>query len=43
VSGTTFYPRHGNWFVWVCAIISLIALVVSVGLKRERLSDLVIE
>ena len=31
VSGTTFYTRHGNWFVWVCAIISLIALIVRVG------------
>ena len=31
MSGTTFYTRHGNWFVWVCAIISLIALVVRVS------------
>jgi apolipoprotein N-acyltransferase len=27
ISGTTFYTRHGNWFLWVCAIISLMALV----------------
>jgi apolipoprotein N-acyltransferase len=26
-SDTTFYARHGNWFVWVCAIISVLALV----------------
>ncbi len=35
VSGTTFYTRHGNWFVWLCAIISLIALAVRVGLKAR--------
>lgn len=23
---TTFYARHGNWFVWLCAIISLVAI-----------------
>ena len=23
---TTFYARHGNWFVWLCAIISLAAV-----------------
>ncbi|MGZ5121097.1 MAG: apolipoprotein N-acyltransferase, partial [Burkholderiales bacterium] len=33
VSGTTFYTRHGNWFVWLCAIISLAALVLRVVLK----------
>jgi apolipoprotein N-acyltransferase len=37
VSGTTFYTRHGNWFVWVCAIISLIALAVGVGLKARAI------
>lgn len=37
VSGTTFYTRHGNWFVWLCAIISLIALVVSVGRKARTI------
>jgi apolipoprotein N-acyltransferase len=25
--GTTFYTRHGDWFVWLCGIISLAALV----------------
>ncbi|MGB9105126.1 MAG: apolipoprotein N-acyltransferase, partial [Terriglobales bacterium] len=37
VSGTTFYTRHGNWFVWLCAIISLIALAVGVGLKARMI------
>jgi apolipoprotein N-acyltransferase len=27
VSGTTFYTRHGDWFAYACAIISLVALV----------------
>ena len=26
VSETTFYARHGNWFVWLCAIISAVAV-----------------
>ena len=26
-SDVTFYARHGNWFVWVCAIISVLALL----------------
>lgn len=29
VSSTTFYTRHGDWFAYLCAIISLGALVVS--------------
>ena len=24
---TTFYTRHGDWFAWLCAIISLLALL----------------
>jgi apolipoprotein N-acyltransferase len=27
-AGTTFYTRHGDWFAYLCAIISLVALVV---------------
>ena len=26
-SATTFYTRHGDWFAWGCAIISLLALM----------------
>lgn len=26
-SGTTFYTRHGDWFAWGCAIISLLAFI----------------
>jgi apolipoprotein N-acyltransferase len=29
ISGTTFYTRHGDWFAYLCAIISAAALVVS--------------
>jgi apolipoprotein N-acyltransferase len=39
VSGTTFYTRHGNWFVWLCAIISLIALLVTLPLARHLLFE----
>ena len=24
---TTFYTRHGNWLVWLCAIISVVAVI----------------
>lgn len=27
-SVTTFYTRHGDWFAWLCAIISVLALVI---------------
>ena len=27
IEGTTFYTRHGGWFAYLCAIISLVALV----------------
>jgi apolipoprotein N-acyltransferase len=27
ISGTTFYTRHGDWFAYLCAIISVGALV----------------
>jgi apolipoprotein N-acyltransferase len=27
MNGTTFYTRHGDWFAYACAIISLIALI----------------
>ena len=27
-SGTTFYTRHGDWFAWGCAIISVLAFIV---------------
>jgi len=31
-SGTTFYTRHGDWFAWICAVITAVALL------RERIS-----
>jgi apolipoprotein N-acyltransferase len=30
---TTFYTRHGDWFAWGCAIISLAAFVVRVRMR----------
>jgi apolipoprotein N-acyltransferase len=38
VSGTTFYTRHGNWFVWLCVIISIAALIARVGLRKMTIS-----
>jgi apolipoprotein N-acyltransferase len=32
-SGTTFYTRHGDWFAWGCAIISLMALIARARLR----------
>ena len=32
ISSTTFYTRHGDWFAWLCAIISAGALLTRFGL-----------
>lgn len=37
VQGTTFYARHGNWFVWLCAIISLAAFVARVRVRARTI------
>lgn len=34
-SGTTFYTRHGDWFAYLCAIISLGALLTRFGLSTK--------
>lgn len=34
-SVTTFYTRHGDWFAWLCAIISAAALLTRVILGRS--------
>lgn len=34
-SDTTFYTRHGDWFAWGCAIISLAAFVLRVNLRAR--------
>jgi apolipoprotein N-acyltransferase len=26
ITETTFYTRHGDWFAWACAIISLVLI-----------------
>jgi apolipoprotein N-acyltransferase len=37
ITGTTFYTRHGDWFAYLCAIISAGALLVRfVFPDRER-------
>jgi apolipoprotein N-acyltransferase len=39
LSGTTFYARHGDWFAYACAIISIGALLVRL-VFRVRISQL---
>ncbi|HEU5451115.1 MAG TPA: apolipoprotein N-acyltransferase [Terriglobales bacterium] len=34
VTGTTFYTRHGDWFPWACAIISLLAIALGMTFLR---------
>jgi apolipoprotein N-acyltransferase len=34
-SVTTFYTRHGDWFAWLCAIISAGALLMRFGLRSK--------
>ena len=34
VTGTTFYTRHGDWFPYACAIISLLAIALGVLFNR---------
>lgn len=31
---TTFYTRHGDWFAWLCAIISAAALLARVAMRK---------
>ena len=31
VTRTTFYTRHGDWFSWACAIISLLVLLAAIA------------
>jgi apolipoprotein N-acyltransferase len=38
-SVTTFYARHGDWFAYVCAIISLGALLVRFTSKTRKKAD----
>ena len=33
VDSETFYSRHGDWFAWTCAIISVLALIISFRLR----------
>jgi apolipoprotein N-acyltransferase len=38
MAGTTFYTRHGDWLAYACAIISLIAIVLSLTPGKGRLT-----
>jgi apolipoprotein N-acyltransferase len=38
LSGTTFYTRHGDWFAYACAIISLGAILVRLFFQRVMFS-----
>jgi apolipoprotein N-acyltransferase len=35
-SDATFYVRHGDWFAWLCAIISLGALLLRFTSRQEN-------
>ena len=35
ISATTFYTRHGDWFAWLCAIISAGALLMRFALRPK--------
>jgi apolipoprotein N-acyltransferase len=36
--GTTFYTRHGDWFAWLCAIVTLIAVVLCATTRPRAVS-----
>ncbi|MGA8491513.1 MAG: apolipoprotein N-acyltransferase [Terriglobales bacterium] len=36
VNATTFYTRHGDWFAYLCAIISLAALLMRLARKQKE-------
>ncbi len=39
VSGTTFYTRRGDWFAWLCAIISVAALLWRYRVPSRKVSS----
>ena len=39
VSGTTFYTRHGDWFAYLCAIISVAALLWRYRVPTRKVSS----
>jgi apolipoprotein N-acyltransferase len=36
VSATTFYTRHGDWFAYLCAIISTAALLMKLFVRKQK-------
>ena len=39
ISVTTFYTRHGDWFAYLCAIISLAALLSRFAYSKQKKAD----
>ncbi len=37
ISSTTFYTRHGDWFAWLCVIISVVVILGSIPAVHNRL------
>lgn len=35
INRTSFYTRHGDWFAWLCAIISIAALIARYPYRKE--------
>ena len=36
VNATTFYTRHGDWFAYLCAIISMAALLMKLFVRKQK-------
>lgn len=34
-SGTTFYTRHGDWFAWICVMVSVGVVGLSLRVKSS--------
>lgn len=35
LDGTTFYTRHGDWFAWLCAVVSAMVLLLGARLRQR--------
>jgi apolipoprotein N-acyltransferase len=36
ISATTFYTRHGDWFAYLCAIISVAAIFMRLLCRKQK-------
>jgi len=39
--GLTFYTRHGDWFAWMCAVVTIVLLLVAANSRRRPLPNAV--